>query len=604
MRFNTAAVATLTALAAPAWAAARPNIIVVLTDDQDAQMNSIDYMPLLQKHLVDQGTTFTKHYCTIAICCPSRVNLWTGQLAHNTNVTDVSPPYGGYPKFVAEGYSDRHLAVWMQESGYNTYYVGKLFNHHSVGNYDKPHVRGFTGSDFLLDPTTYQYWNFSTTHNGAPPVRHDGVYSPDFTAERVYEFLAEAAGDSEKPFFLVAAPIAPHGNFQLAPKLEAGPPQAAPRHQHLFGDYEIPRTPNFNPETPSGVDWIARLPRLDDTVLAYNDEFQRQRLRSLQAVDEMVEGIVARLEASGQLDNTYIFYTADNGYHISQHRLNPGKECSFETDINVPLLVRGPGVPAGLVKDSVVSSHTDLAPTVMHLAGNPLRADFDGQPIAVHAASNTGPEHVGTEFWGHAFPEGKYGSYVAAAGHLEAYYGLSPADYEADTQAAGPAPVNNTYKGLRVVSAEYNLYYTVWCTNDRQLYDMSKDPFQVDNLLDPKKTAATAGPASTLLGRDLATVADRLDALMLIMKSCKGNACVEPWRRIHPRGDVHSLSAALAPKYDAFYAQQPKVSFTSCKPGYLREVEGPQHARVFGGGALDTMREQVPIVDPNWSLWT
>lgn len=603
MRFSSAAIAALAApvLAASA-AAARPNIIVVLTDDQDAQMNSIDYMPLLQKHLVDQGTTFTRHYCTIAICCPSRVNLWTGQLSHNTNVTDVSPPYGGYPKFVSEGYSNRHLAVWMQESGYNTYYVGKLFNHHSLANYDKPHVQGFTGSDFLLDPTTYQYWNFSTTHNGEPPVRHDGVYSPDFTAERVYEFLDEAAEDKEKPFFLVAAPIAPHGNFQLTPKLEAGPPQAAPRHQHLFNDYQIPRTPNFNPEKPSGVDWIAGLPRLNDTVLEYNDEFQRQRLRSLQAVDEMIEGIVERLEASGQLDNTYIIYTADNGFHISQHRLNPGKECSFETDINVPLLVRGPGVPQGLVKDSVVSSHTDLAPTVMQLAGNPLRNDFDGQPIAVHDASNSGPEHVGTEFWGHAFPEGKYGSYVAASGYIEAYYGLTPEDYdhEANARVVWPAPVNNTYKGLRVVSAEYNLYYAVWCTNDRQLYDMSKDPYQIDNLLDPKKTEGSVGPASTILGRDIATLADRLDALMLVMKSCKGNACVEPWRRIHPRGDVHSLSAALSPKYDAFYAQQPKVSFSSCEAGYILDAEGPQAARVFRNRAPDN---QVPLVDPSWSLW-
>lgn len=72
----------------------RPNIVLVLTDDQDLHMQSIDYMPLLKKHVIDQGTFFKRHYCTTAICCPSRVTLWTGKNAHNTNVTDVAPPYG------------------------------------------------------------------------------------------------------------------------------------------------------------------------------------------------------------------------------------------------------------------------------------------------------------------------------------------------------------------------------------------------------------------------------------------------------------------------------------------------------------------------------
>lgn len=75
----------------------RPNIIVILTDDQDQQMNSVSYMPLLKKHIIDQGTYYKRHYCTTAICCPSRVSLWTGRNAHNTNVTDVFPPYGQSP---------------------------------------------------------------------------------------------------------------------------------------------------------------------------------------------------------------------------------------------------------------------------------------------------------------------------------------------------------------------------------------------------------------------------------------------------------------------------------------------------------------------------
>ena len=102
---------TTQAIADPAWgdwqsnteeppnaeALAKPNVVFILTDDQDLHMNSLEYMPFLQKHLVEQGTSYQRHYCTIAVCCPSRVSLWTGQAAHNTNVTDVSPPYGTYP---------------------------------------------------------------------------------------------------------------------------------------------------------------------------------------------------------------------------------------------------------------------------------------------------------------------------------------------------------------------------------------------------------------------------------------------------------------------------------------------------------------------------
>lgn len=79
----------------------RPNIVLILTDDQDLHMNSLDYVPLIKEHIIDRGTLFRRHFCTTAICCPSRVTLLTGKAAHNTNVTDVFPPYGEYMIFKA-----------------------------------------------------------------------------------------------------------------------------------------------------------------------------------------------------------------------------------------------------------------------------------------------------------------------------------------------------------------------------------------------------------------------------------------------------------------------------------------------------------------------
>lgn len=73
------------------------------------------------------------------------------------NVTDVNPPYGGYPKFVSRGFNEDWLPLWLQNEGYNTYYTGKLFNAHTVFNYDQPHVSGFNSSDFLLDPYTCMF---------------------------------------------------------------------------------------------------------------------------------------------------------------------------------------------------------------------------------------------------------------------------------------------------------------------------------------------------------------------------------------------------------------------------------------------------------------
>ncbi|KAI3054302.1 hypothetical protein CBS147353_11448 [Aspergillus niger] len=116
----------------PLSATAKPNVVFILTDDQDAHLGSLDYMPYVQKHLLDKGTHYRSHYCTTSVCCPSRVTLWTGKLAHNTNVTDVNPPHGGYPKIISQGLNDNYLPVWLQEAGYNTYYTGKLFNVHTV----------------------------------------------------------------------------------------------------------------------------------------------------------------------------------------------------------------------------------------------------------------------------------------------------------------------------------------------------------------------------------------------------------------------------------------------------------------------------------------
>lgn len=159
---------------------------------------------------------------------------------------------------------------------------------------------------------------------------------------------------------------------------------------------------------PSGVSWVRNLALQNQSVIDYNDHFYRSRLRALQGVDELVDSLVTRLEESDQLDNTYIIYTSDNGFHIGQHRLPPGKTCGFEEDIRVPLFIRGPGVMKDNVQDAV-TTHIDLAPTIFHLAGIPARDDFDGTAIPVTIDVDVERhEHVTVEYWGSAVVEGAH----------------------------------------------------------------------------------------------------------------------------------------------------------------------------------------------------
>ncbi|KAF7587871.1 hypothetical protein BBP40_006640 [Aspergillus hancockii] len=545
-----------------AW---RPNIVFILVDDQDLQMDSLSYTPHTNQYIRDQGIFYKNHFVTTALCCPSRVSLWTGKQAHNTNVTEIYPPYGGYPKFVSEGHNENWLPLWLQSAGYNTYYTGKLFNAHTVDNYNTPFAKGFNTSDFTLDPYTYQYLNPVYQRDRAPPVSYAGQHTIDVLRKKALGLLDDAVDESEeRPFFLTIAPIAPHSNFNMENESDIttfrfSAPIPLDRHKDLFPDAKVPRTENFNPDQPSGVNWIRNLAQQDKESIDANDEFYRARLRALQGVDEIVEEVVQRLDSAGVLENTYIFYTSDNGYHIGHHRMHPGKECGFEEDIRVPMFIRGPGIPAGEVVDDI-TTHIDLVPTIFELAGLELKEEFDGVsvPLGEGIKGRRRHEHVNVEYWGKAGFEGER------------------------SREANGGPIafrNNTYKALRVIGEGYNLYYSVWCTNEHELYDLTTDPYELNNL----HPSVTRGQEQTLLGYPIEKVISRLDALLLVLKSCKGSTCVEPWGVLHPAGDVQILSDALHGTFDAFYNEQVKVEYGWCEEGYIVEAEGPQVPSIYQG---------------------
>lgn len=313
-------------------------------------------------------------------------------------------------------------------------------------------------------------------------------------------------------------------------------------------------------------------------------------MRALQAVDEIVDDLVKRLDEAGILDETYIFFSTDNGYHIGQHRLQPGKQCAFEEDVNVPFIVRGPGIARGKTTD-IVTSHTDLAPTFLALANGHVRDDFDGSAIPVTqldseiTAQPWKNEHVNVESWGIIMSEGKHGAV------------LYP---------------NHTYKALRVIGDGYNLLYTVWCSGEHELYDLTMDPYEASNIHPDATRASKLPPANIVLdssrphradqqvlytsdvvpsGSTIANSANalsvpkvlhRLDALLMVLKTCRGRECTHPWEMLHPKGDVHDLKDAADPIYDHFYEhEQQRVKFDKCEKGYILESEGPLHIKPY-----------------------
>lgn len=249
MRFRI--LAALWALAASLVAAdTKPNVVLIMTDDQDKHLDSLSVMPNVNSLIGDQGVRYDNHYCTVAWCCPSRVNLLTGRAAHNTNVTTLNLPFGGWPKFLKEGLNDNWLPTWISAAGARTYYLGKLMNSYEHNNWHNPYPKGWTNSSFLVDPNTYEYFNSTWTNgNGSAPLStYKGQHTTNVTERKALEFIDDAA-DSREQFFLMITPVAPHAQM-LGWGAPQSPPPPPAEFKNAFSDRIAPRTPNFNPDNP------------------------------------------------------------------------------------------------------------------------------------------------------------------------------------------------------------------------------------------------------------------------------------------------------------------------------------------------------------------
>jgi arylsulfatase A-like enzyme len=454
---------------ARAAAVPRPNVVVIMTDDQT--LESMKVMERTNRLLGAQGVTFDNSFVSFSLCCPSRSTFLTGQYAHNHGVLGNGPPDGGYYKLD----STNTLAVWLQRAGYATIHLGKYLNRYGTKD---PHEipPGWTEFHATVDPSTYQYYDYTLNDNGRLwrpcPTDRPECYQTDLYAKMAQEIIRRRAA-APQPFFLWVAFIAPHAGGPPDPDDPSYPPtpSPAPRHRNYFAGTELPLAPSFSEVDVSDKPLpIRRLPRFNAAGVRAIRENYQQELESLLAVDEAVQGIVETLRDTGVLDNTLIVFTSDNGFFHGEHRIPAGKILPYEPSIRVPLIIRGPGIPHDVHRSQLVAN-IDLAPTIVDATNAEPGRTMDGHSL--FPLLQDGGRELGRDI----------------------------------VIENGPGP--DHFSGLRTP----HFLYVEYDEGARELYDLVRDPDQLQSLHADLAYAALQAE----LARRLA-----------LLRDCKGAGCTLP----------------------------------------------------------------------------
>jgi len=371
---TTAAATAATMAAATAKRTARPNVVLITADDMRA--DDLVFMPRTRALFRQTGVRFTEAISPYPLCCPARASLVTGQYAHNHGVLGNEWPYGGHKQFHDSGAEQQTLPVWLKRSGYNTAFIGKYLNYYGSTN----PTQMSTGNRYV--PPGWDDWNASVGHvfrYYCPTLNRNGTlrtyagrYQTDLYTDIAEETIEELGG-SRKPFFLWMSQLAPHlGITPGGRPCEVGSPKTptppAARHASMFEGMPLPhRLSRDEADMSDKGSYMRDRPPLGATGMQRVHSVHQGRLESLQALDDSVARTVATLKARGILDETVLVFTSDNGWLLGEHRAQ-AKILPYEDSLRVPLLARGPGLPAGVVRRQLVGT-PDIAATVVDVAG-------------------------------------------------------------------------------------------------------------------------------------------------------------------------------------------------------------------------------------------
>jgi N-acetylglucosamine-6-sulfatase len=441
--------------------AEHPNIVFVLADDYS--MNLVDHMPQLQRMQAD-GRTMSRHYVVDSLCCPSRASIFTGRYPHDTGVFTNAGADGGIEAFRSFGNQQRCFAVPMQRAGYRTAFMGKYLN-----GYQPTTMGPEPGWDEWVVGGGGGYGEFDYDLNVNGRVVHHGDraqdYMVDVLSRKATGFIRRSAA-ADQAFLLEVATYAPHDPYV-----------PAPRYLGTKAGVPYPRTAAWDAEVSDAPSWLrGHEPLRADEKTQIQLAWER-RLEADLAIDDLIGSIREAIADSGIERETYVVFSSDNGYHMGEYRLTPGKQTAFDTDTHVPLVVTGPGVPAGTTSDALTSS-IDLGPTFLDVSGVGTDPEADGTSLAA--------------VW-HGRDPADWQEGVLIEHHHRAGIPEGP-DLQNDRQADPPA-----YAAVRTRDALYVRY----ASGEQEYYDTRTDPEQLTNL-------ARSG------------VPERLQRMLTALESCHG----------------------------------------------------------------------------------
>lgn len=484
----------------------KPNIVFVLTDDQDLRLGSMQAMPYLRETVLPQAANLSNFFIHTPICCPSRATLLSGRYVHNNKVSSVQD--GGCMRMNTSRADNREF--WyksfvrkLSEGGYKTGVFGKLLNTMTTYGCDnKSYPEGLDRGMIMCGAVFYgaNWADYTRLPDGSVngTVYKSGKNPEDYTTSvignKTIEWMRSIieSGPDHPPFFAYMGPHAPHlpstpPPYQVDPELAKIPvPTLDPYYGFLGADKHS---------------FLATEPIINaDDFAAIQDEHTK-RLQSLVAVDDIVRGVAEYLTQAGEWDNTYFFYTSDHGYSLGQFRVDSHKTQVYDHNTRVPMIIRGPGVVAGEMP--AIASMADLAPTIVDLAlgvrdeymdGDSMAALLKGESVAWKDTALV--EYMSIRNKNVAsmcnLEEDEVAAYKDAYGfHEEGPRVCSgkPNQHIHD----GP---NNTFSAMRVINGSRSLMFAFFVDvtnplawdfapdqiNFRELYDVTNDYYMMENL--------------------------------------------------------------------------------------------------------------------------
>ncbi|HEV7615904.1 MAG TPA: sulfatase [Solirubrobacterales bacterium] len=538
----------------------KPNFVVIQTDDQTLDQLYATYtppgggpipaMPNTLASIAEKGITFNRYYVSYPLCCPSRVSLLTGRYAHNHNDRGNVPPNGGYTGFTARQAYNHNIATWLQGAGYRTIHVGKFLNGYGDEPFDegKTVPPGWNAWHTVLNADTHHYfYGYTLNNNGAleGPIGDSGSWDtreygarddfgcpfaplngqPCLYETDVFTRIAseEMQGTpEEQPFYLQLDYTAPHGDFRRP----AGP-EPATRHYDSFAGAAYPHGPSegFNEGNVNDKPrFIREAAYLSPTETHTYRVYYQKALESLRAVDDGVQQIVNTLGAMHRLRNTYIIFTSDNGFFYGEHRLTGGKFLAYEPSTHLPFLMRGPGIKPG-TSTGELAANIDIAPTILELAGAEADKSIDGRslvPYMIDPELRTRRPILFESFVETNDVEENGGGPPVAPEAVAA--GNSGGGDSVNQRPSSALPRNRgasasivappkDYEGIRLGPYKY----IEWPDGEKELYDINKDPFELNN----KARDANFFPIKGFLHKEL----ERLE-------TCVGRVCQEPAEKL------------------------------------------------------------------------